>query len=165
MRCDFCENKATVFLTQFVDEEMKKLCLCETCAEERGVTDPVGLSLGEPSFEGVENQTVSPEGRTSATSCPTCGFTLAKLKKVGRLGCANCYRVFAPDISQMILGMHKGFKHEGRVPQGLAEKHALRRQLEELQVSLQQAISNEAFEDAARLRDEISKLEGSSAAV
>ena len=35
MQCDFCDKKATVFLTQLVEGEMKKMCLCEECAEEK----------------------------------------------------------------------------------------------------------------------------------
>ena len=48
MQCDFCENKATVFLTQLIEGEMKKMCLCEDCAREKGVSDPAGFSLAEP---------------------------------------------------------------------------------------------------------------------
>ena len=45
MKCDFCEKKATVFLTQLVEGQMRKVCLCDACAKERGVTDPTGFSL------------------------------------------------------------------------------------------------------------------------
>jgi len=158
MDCDFCDEKATVFLTQFVDDEMKKVCLCEDCAAERGVTDPIGLSLGDPSLGAFENQPVESLGAGSR-SCPTCGFTLGHLQKVGRLGCADCYRAFSAEISQMIMGMHKGFKHDGKVPEGLAAKHAFNRELEDLKNQLQVAIDSEDFETAAVVRDQITRLE------
>ena len=59
MQCDLCDKKATVFLTQLVEGEMKKMCLCEECAEEKGVTDPSGFSLAD-SVMGEE--TVSDSG-------------------------------------------------------------------------------------------------------
>ena len=48
MQCQFCnKSPATVHLTQIVEDEMKKLDLCETCAKQKGVTDPTGFSLAE----------------------------------------------------------------------------------------------------------------------
>lgn len=158
MDCDFCDEKATVFLTQFVENEMKKICLCEACAEERGVTDPVGLSLGDPDLGNFESQPMEAVSGGGST-CPTCGFTINHLKKVGRLGCADCYRIFGKEVSQMIVNMHKGIRHTGKVPEGLAAKHALSRELEDLREQLQAAIASENFEEAARLRDEITRLE------
>ncbi|MEY5020027.1 MAG: hypothetical protein RLZ22_1115, partial [Verrucomicrobiota bacterium] len=35
MKCDFCDSKASVFLTQLVEGQMKKVCLCNACAKER----------------------------------------------------------------------------------------------------------------------------------
>ena len=35
MKCEFCnENNATIHLTQVVDGSMKKLNLCQSCAEK-----------------------------------------------------------------------------------------------------------------------------------
>jgi hypothetical protein len=53
MKCDFCDKKATVFLTQLVEGQMKKVCLCDQCAKERGVTDPTGFSLADLLLGGV----------------------------------------------------------------------------------------------------------------
>ena len=40
-----CENEATVHLTEIVEGQMKKIDLCEECAQEKGVTDPEGFAL------------------------------------------------------------------------------------------------------------------------
>ena len=53
MKCDFCSKKATVFLTQLVEGQMKKVCLCDGCAQERGVTDPTGFSLADLLLGGL----------------------------------------------------------------------------------------------------------------
>ena len=44
INCDICTKLATVHLTQIVNGKIHKIDLCETCAKEKGVTDPNGLS-------------------------------------------------------------------------------------------------------------------------
>ena len=56
MKCDFCDTKASVFLTQLVEGQMKKVSLCETCAKERGVTDPTGFSLADLLLGGISGE-------------------------------------------------------------------------------------------------------------
>ena len=166
MQCDLCDKKATVFLTQLVEGEMKKMCLCEECAEEKGVTDPAGFSLAD-SVMGEE--TVSDSGDIITISddgvpCPVCGFTFNKFQQVGRLGCSECYNTFDDVIGRRLKGMHKGTVHVGRVPEGLVEAHARQQRLDQLQERLEQAIAAENYEEAAGLRDEIHEIETSVAA-
>ena len=78
MVCDFCKNKATVFLTQLVDGKMTKVCLCENCAKERGVTDPTGFSLADIVMSGASAAKTgesTPATPRNSRSCPACGFT------------------------------------------------------------------------------------------
>lgn len=163
MQCNFCEKKATVFLTQLVEWEMKKMCLCEECAEAKGVTDPTGFSLADSVLGGGPSevgQIVNMPDDDSAP-CPVCGFTFNKFQQVGRLGCSECYKVFEDDISRRLKGMHKGTVHVGRVPEGLLEAHARQQQLDKLRDRLDQAIASEDYEEAAGLRDEIQEIETS----
>lgn len=163
MQCDFCENKATVFLTQLVEGVMKKMCLCEGCAEEKGVTDPTGFSLADSVLGGgagsEPGQIVN--APDEGDPCPVCGFTFNKFQQVGRLGCSECYRTFEDDISRRLKGMHKGTVHVGRVPEGLVEAHARQQRLDQLKDRLEQAITSENYEEAAGLRDEIQEIETS----
>jgi protein arginine kinase activator len=166
MKCDYCDNKATVFLTQLAEGQMKKVCLCESCAKERGVTDPTGFSMAEMllgNFQKAVSGAVEPQGSVkfmgSGKICPECGFSMEDLQKVRRFGCANCYKVFANELAPMLRGMHKGTTHLGKVPVGLIETHYRQLRIEELQQKLEQAISSESYEDAAGIRDEIRKLD------
>ncbi len=162
MQCDLCENKATVFLTQLVEGEMKKMCLCEKCAEEKGVTDPTGFSLAD-SVLGVgpvaEGGQILEDGDDGGVPCPECGFTFNRFQQVGRLGCSECYRAFGDEIGRRLKGMHKGTVHVGRVPEGLLEAHARQQRLDQLRDRLEQAIASENYEEAAGLRDEIQEIE------
>lgn len=165
MKCDFCEKKATVFLTQLIEGQMKKVCLCDECAKERGVTDPTGFSLADLLLGGVPGATTqtqtakAPPIAIGGRRCPTCGFTLEDLRRVRRFGCSDCYATFAEEVAQMVRGMHKGTSHIGKVPAGLMAMQVLHQRLEELRARLDQAIASESYEEAAGIRDEIRNLE------
>ena len=161
MQCNFCDSKATVFLTQLIDGEMKKMCLCEQCAQEKGVTDPAGFALGDSLMgEGFPLEAVPVAGSADeGVTCPVCGFTFKKFQQVGRLGCSECYETFGSEISRRLKGMHKGTTHLGRVPEGLVEEHARQQRLDQLRSRLDASIAAENYEEAAGLRDEIQELE------
>lgn len=166
MKCDFCDSKATVFLTQLVEGQMKKVCLCDNCAKERGVTDPTGFSLadlllgGIPGGPGTAATGQATQTQTgSSKRCPSCGFTLDDLRRVRRFGCAECYKTFRDDLTPMLKGLHKGTSHAGKVPEGLMAIQFRHQRLEELRSRLDQAITSENYEEAAGIRDEIRNLD------
>lgn len=165
MKCDFCDKKATVFLTQLVEGQMKKVCLCDPCAKERGVTDPTGFSLADLLLGGVPVGTgPGPGGKAPPATagggrkCPTCGFTLEDLRRVRRFGCSDCYATFSDEVGQIIRGMHQGSSHVGKVPAGLMALHIRHQRIEQLRARLDQAITSESYEEAAGIRDEIRNL-------
>lgn len=155
-----------MFLTQLAEGQMKKVCLCNACAEERGVTDPTGFSLADMLIGGfqkaIEGSVEVRKGSSgqSGKACPECGFTFENFQKVRRFGCGNCYRVFADELGPMLVGMHKGVKHIGKVPEGLMETHYRNERLSELRSKLDEAVTAESYETAAKLRDEIRSIEG-----
>ena len=157
IQCDLCEEKATVFLTQIIDGQMQKVNLCESCSKEKGVTDPTGFALADLLVGvGSEQQVGS---RTGDSVCSSCGFTAADFKRVGRLGCPECYATFADDLEGIIKAMHKGTRHVGKAPARLGQLRAVRARLDELRGSLDGAVAAEDYEEAARLRDEILRVE------
>jgi protein arginine kinase activator len=164
MKCDFCERKATVFLTQLVEGQMKKVCLCDDCAKERGVTDPTGFSLADLLLGGMPGKGTVQSVKTpvrggGGRKCPSCGFTLEDLRKVRRLGCGDCYTTFADEVAQILQGMHKGVAHIGKVPAGMMERQVMRQRLDELRERLDRAVASESYEEAAGIRDEIRNIE------
>ncbi len=165
MNCDFCDQKATVFLTQLVEGQMKKVCLCESCAQEKGVTDPTGFSLadmlmtGTPTSALVGTPAIGKTRGSGVKKCSNCGFSADDLNRVRRFGCSKCFDAFRPELDLILRGMHQGVHHVGKVPKGFEAIHARDEQLEELRGRLESAIQAENYEDAAQLRDEIRRLE------
>jgi protein arginine kinase activator len=183
MQCDVCkQKKATVFLTQIIKGEMQKVNLCEGCSREKGVTDPTGFALTEMLMgfthgEKLENQ---PQERT----CSACGMPQTTFRKTGRLGCAECYKVFGEGLDNLLKAMHKGTRHTGKAPAGRTAAAptpppaprapatpktpppvkapalpSLESRLADMRARLDAAVAKENFEDAARLRDEIQRLQ------
>lgn len=160
MKCDSCQEKATVFYTQVTDGKLKKFSLCESCADAKGITDPNGLVMPE---ELLSNQpSGDPAGELFSPSrnreCPSCGFTLDDFRKIGRLGCAQCYATFKDEIEPRLPSLHKGNRHTGYLPEGLQTRQELESKLADLTARLDTAILEERFEEAASLRDEIEEL-------
>lgn len=160
MKCDVCDDKtATVFLTQIVKGNMQKINLCENCAKEKGVTDPTGFQLADMLLGFGQGARV--ETQPMEKSCTACGMTQSTFRKTGRLGCAACYSVFGDGMDGLLKAMHKGTRHIGKVPAHLSNRQADEEHLAQLRTALDDAVSKEAYEDAARLKSEIATLEKS----
>lgn len=154
-----CKQKeAKVHLSHIVGDKMQKFDLCEECSKAKGVDDPVGFQLADLLMNlgtGHETELTAEQG---ALECPHCGFTQADFKKVGRLGCAQCYVTFAEPLEGLLKSMHKGIRHVGKVPRSFQHSRDHAEQLKALQKRLEQAVAAEDFEAAAKLRDQIKLL-------
>ena len=156
MLCCICKEKeATVHLTQIAGDKVQKVDLCEECAKQKGVNDPAGFSLADLLLGLGASQEIEQATGGATVKCPKCGFTQADFKKSGRLGCAECYVTFADALDGLLKTMHKGTRHAGKVPHTLRQSRDLTDRLKQLQKKLSKAISEENFELAAQLRDEI----------
>jgi protein arginine kinase activator len=166
MQCNQCElNEAVIHLTQIVNNEMSTLHLCEACAAAKGVD--VGISeAGEPApltdFLAQIGKSLGSDTAVATGHCPSCGLGAADLKRTGRLGCATCYSHFGPHLRNLLRRLHGGTQHVGKQfePSG-SEQGGSAARLLNLRRNLQRAVETEDFERAARLRDEIRKLESS----
>jgi protein arginine kinase activator len=90
-------------------------------------------------------------------------MTWDRLRQDGRAGCPACYASFATELAAVLQRTQRGPQHTGKTPRAAARRrrrlvHLRARrdhQLELLQRRLQECISGERFEEAARLRDKI----------
>ena len=182
MKCDVCDNPASVFLTQIIDGKMTQVNLCDKCSKEKGVTDPTGFQLADflIGSSAQKKSKSAPSTEDDKLACPECGFTRAHLKKIGRMGCPECYHTFAEDLETMLKAMHKGTRHVGKHPgKGATTVMAavsappapkapratkaptvnLQKRLEDLRRAIEKAVADERYEDAAKLRDEAREIE------
>ncbi len=182
MKCDHCENEATVHEVTRKSGVTIEKHLCEKCAASGGVSIEPTSPLAEALQFALNNPPViamSVSGSPAAvpekmTACPSCGLSFSEFKATGHLGCPNCYRVFEAQIGPLIERAHEGATHHvGKVPKRLLggamveseEAQSVLGDLEErnqrriaLRKQLEDAVRGEQYELAAKLRDQIAKL-------
>lgn len=185
MKCDVCENEASVFLTQIINGQMTTVNLCESCSKAKGVTEETGFGLAEAFLTPAHRSEDSME-----VVCNACGFTASQLKKIGRMGCPECYHSFREGLDGLLRNMHKGTRHVGKRPTsaGGTAPQLLPRQrasvvreepppppppaapmpvpapaqpseVSKLRADLDLAVKEERYEDAAKLKAEIERLQ------
>ncbi|MDA3875334.1 MAG: UvrB/UvrC motif-containing protein [Kiritimatiellae bacterium] len=160
MKCDKCDKPATVHLTQVINGKMQKLHLCESCAEEAGVGHGATFSMSDLLLGQGVAQPLAQTGRSR--SCPECGWTLHRLRKVGRFGCPACYQSFEKEVIGLLKSIHHATEHVGRHPRNRVKKLSMRNRIESLESSISEAVAAEEYEKAAEYRDELKALQDSS---
>ena len=107
MKCDICGiREAVVFVQQVSQDSSNEIHYCRECALK------AGINIDEPNsrfslssvmshlFQEVEEQA------KKLTTCPSCGISLATIKKTAKAGCPECYRVFKNDLLQIAKKSH-----------------------------------------------------------
>ena len=161
MLCELCkESQATVHLTEIVNEQMTELHLCEACANQKGAQVESHFGLADL-LSGLSDygKTQEPE-EVSTKACPACGMTYDDFRKVGRLGCAECYPTFKRSLGSLLKRIHGSPIHLGKSPMRLIKPAKVAKtELLDLKRRLERAIESEEFEEAAKLRDQIRRVE------
>ncbi len=162
MLCQKCfKNKATVKITEVINGEEKELYLCEKCALSLGLENTVKQL---PEFfhslmvDVLKEDSLPAIRRSASIKCPYCGTTWDDFKRTGLLGCDKCYEAFHVQILKVLKQIHGNTRHIGSRPSG--QKAPVIQNLTKLQEELKKAVQDEAYEKAARLRDQIRELQG-----
>ena len=161
MLCDICKkNEATVHLTEILNDQMSELHLCEECAHAKSLAmeQQFGLSdllAGMADFGKPDKESEAAAG----VKCPNCGLTYADFKKLGRLGCGECYNAFSKYLGPLLKRIHGSAQHTGKSPLRVTKDLKKEMDIQDLRNRLMKAIEGEAFEEAAKLRDQIKEIE------
>lgn len=159
MKCQKCTKAATLHITEVVsDDQFEELHLCEECANKYLYEPQKGAGKGgEPALaeEGDEASALNQR------ECPSCGIKFVEFRNSGRLGCPHDYQEFREELVPLLENIHGETKHSGKVPRRQPQNKQMQSELIQLRKQLQQAVTKEAYEEAARLRDRIRKLEES----
>jgi protein arginine kinase activator len=186
MLCDNCgKNEVEVLIRQVIDEEVKHLNLCRSCAEKMGFISPlipsitISFSIGESAprqKKTRKTQTRKREQPFESMCCPTCGSDFSSFRETGILGCPDCYESFRAPLG---IFLHKtqgaeshwvasdAFREIGVASDKTNHRTDTAEETEEtrgniarLKLELNAAISREDYELAAQLRDILSPLVG-----
>ncbi len=166
MLCQECDkNKATVRLTKIVQGKKTEIYLCPECARNKGEfglgENPLSLHNFLTAFMGgdPEQQQARSGALTGVAECPVCGLSYGEFREKGRLGCAQCFSSFAQQLTPLVNRIHGREEHRGKVPVRTGGLIRKKREIEKKRQQIEKAVQEENFEEAARIRDEIKKLE------
>jgi protein arginine kinase activator len=159
MKCQKCPNAATLHITEIIsDDHVEELHLCEVCAPKY-LADPQPKASGKGSSSLASDDVEEPVG--IHRDCEMCGIKFVDFRNTGRLGCPHDYQVFRDELLQLLENIHGETRHVGKTPRRLPESRQTQAELLQLRKQLHVAVHQEKYEEAARLRDQIRKLEES----
>lgn len=158
MLCQICtKNAATVKYWEISQGKIKELHLCENCAKikEKGIDfhftleDLLGDFLPYAKEISLERE----------LRCPRCDTTYSQFEKTALLGCSYCYQTFKEALLPLLKKIHGETVHRGRKPRESQERGELNEEIRKLRGKLAECVEKEEYEEAAKLRDRIRKLE------
>ncbi len=161
MICQFCKTReASIHFTNVVGKKVNKIHICHHCAEEKGFDylKKSNFAMGDLLSGLFESSAEQMESGSTKNKCPNCGTHFANFKKVGRLGCSQCYESFEAELLPLLRSIHGNTTHMGKVPKRFCRQVNLHRRVRELQEELGRAVEREEYERAAEIRDEIKNL-------
>ncbi len=161
-KCSRCPKPASLHITELENQVPREIHLCEDCAQQY-------LSEGEPSLPAESEAgmmiqlQLDPDEKQLAEldkhDCPNCGITFREFRSQGRFGCPHDYVVFGEELEALLENIHDEKQHCGKVPKRAPSDSQRQYQLIKLRNELRQAVAEESYEEAARLRDEIQNME------
>ena len=178
MLCDNCkQNKANVKYTQVINGVKKEMNLCESCSRKLGIGDmsfnmPINFSSFFGDFLNEYNQNFIPLLEKEKTLiCDKCKMTYDDFIEGGKFGCDNCYNVFSNNIDPILKRLHGNNRYIGRkvknstvtenkkISEADKKVDTKEESIKKLKLEIKKMIKEERYEEAAKIRDEIKKLE------
>lgn len=178
MLCDNCgKREANVRYSENINGRRKELNLCEECSKKLGIGEiDFSMPINFSSFLGgfmdeLESPSFMPMFNTlqQKNKCNHCGSTFEDILNTGMLGCEECYDSFGDELDSIIKKVQGSNRHVGRIgkviDKKIEEKHkenTSEKVVDKeiiLKRDLEQAIKEERYEDAAKIRDELKALE------
>ena len=162
MLCQHCQQQeANVHLLITENEETREVYLCESCAKKNqqfGFVNPAVVPDFLKALFGFKPSLIE-EQPSSEQTCPKCGITFSRITQAGKLGCSKCYETFETQLESLLRRVHGRRQNVGKIPARRGAAIKSRMELNKLKEKLQLLVQQEAFEEAAVVRDKIRELE------
>ena len=161
MLCEKCgKNNATTHIRSVVNGVVYEKNLCGYCAANEGYNDFAHNSLSNL-LASMLGDVLASGSLTATRKCSCCGASFSDIAESGKVGCPECYKTFYDDLLPYLKRVHGSTKHAGKIPNKapLVVKPAVDT-VDTLRMKLNELVSEEKFEEAAKIRDKIREMEG-----
>lgn len=157
MKCQRCPKQATLHITEVLGEDrFEEVHLCEDCAKKY-LVEPVKKAA--PPKPAPAPEAAEPEPSVAGPTCDACGLSYLEFRNQGRFGCAHDYETFKAELLPLLESIHGEVRHAGKTPRRLPKTQGAQVELANLRKRLQELVTEENYEEAARVRDRIKELE------
>lgn len=159
MKCDKCGAPSVYHSTLIVNGLSQKTSLCRDCAIKEGVFNQ-GTTLFDDMFSSFADMLNFEQ--VEDVVCPVCKTSLREFKSTGKLGCPNCYEMFRTEIANILKRIAPFETHKQdaiKAPKAKQSKPSKDEQIKTLREEMKLAVSEERYEDAAKIKKQIAKLE------
>ena len=184
MICDNCgKNEVEVLIKQVINQEIRNLNLCRSCAEELGFTPPVmpsiTISFSLADGAGKKRKIRKPVPRKKETlpdtlCCSACDTKFSTFREEGLLGCPKCYEAFRSPLGAFLQKTQGSESHwiasdifkdiclVADKEEFEADDAGNAEDITRLRLEMYEAVAREDYERAAELRDLLAPLVGES---
>ena len=159
MKCDKCGAPSVYHSTYIINGVSQSTRLCRDCAIKEGVFTNQKTNLFDDLFSSFSD--LLGYEKVENIVCPVCKTSLKEFKSTAKLGCANCYEAFREEIKNVVKRIAPFEKHNEEVIKTKPTKQKLTKaeQIALLREDMKLAVSEERYEDAAKIKKQITKLE------
>lgn len=155
MKCQRCSKQATTHITEVLgDGRYEEAHLCEEC-RKKYLTEVGSKPKAAPASEPAD----AAEPAVAGPVCPNCGLSYTEFRNQGRFGCGHDYDAFKAELLPLLEGIHGELRHVGKAPRRLPKLQSAEVELSALRRDLARLVTEEKYEEAARVRDRIRQLE------
>ena len=159
MKCQRCPKQATLHITEVLGEDRyEEVHLCEDCAKKY-LVEPQKGGAGTKASDPEEEAAEEAAAPTAGPACESCGLSYLEFRNQGRFGCPHDYDAFKAELLPLLQSIHGDVRHVGKAPRRLPRTQGAQVELTALRRRLQQLVTEENYEEAARVRDRIKELE------
>ena len=157
MNCDKCGKPSVYHSTLVVNGVSKTTNLCRECAIKQGVFNGETTSIFDDILSSFTD--FLPFEKVQDIVCPVCKTSLREFKSTGRLGCPNCYDVCRDEIKNVIKKIAPFETHKQEQLIKPKQKQTKQDKISALREEMAKAVKEERYEDAAKIKKQITKLE------
>jgi len=161
-------------------------CAKELGIDEINFNMPISFSSFLGDVFDIYEDAIPTLRKPEVLTCNKCNMTYDEFLKIGKFGCAHCYEAFELKLDSLLKNIHGANRHVGRIgkfvkedktsqneyiqknnmqennennkEQAINKEKEEKTKLEVLQERLKQEIKEERYEDAAKTRDEIKRV-------
>ncbi len=157
MNCDRCGKPSVYHSTLIVNGVSQTTNLCRDCAIKEGVFDTSPTSIFDDMFDAFAD--FLPFEKMEDIVCPVCKTSLREFKTTHKLGCPNCYEAFRGEVKAILAKTAPFAQHKTEISTAKAKPKTKQEKIAALRQEMALAVKDERYEDAAKLKKQIQKLE------